>query len=63
MKKNCLAFISSESVSGFCFDSFYFITYLCLNEGKKHTLFQLPKKFALHFTILFFIIYIYIYLF
>lgn len=27
---------------------------------KKHTLFQLPKKFALHFTILFFIIYIFV---
>lgn len=25
---------------------------------KKRTLFQLPKKFALHFTITFFIIYI-----
>lgn len=61
MKKNCLAFISSKSVSGFCFDSFYFITYLCLNE-EKNTLFQLPKKFALHFIILFFIIYIYIYI-
>lgn len=58
-KKKSLAFISSKSVSGFCFDSVYFITYLCLNEEKKHTLFQLPKKFALHFTVLFFIIYIF----
>lgn len=59
-KNIVLPLFLSESVTGFCFDSFYFITYLCLNE-KKTTLFQLPKKFALHFTILFFIINIYIY--
>lgn len=28
----CLAFTSAV----FCFDSFYFITYLCLNEEKKN---------------------------
>lgn len=56
-----LAFISSKSVSGLCFDNFYFITYLCLNEEKKkHTLFQPPKKFALHFIILFFMVICYV---
>lgn len=59
MKKNRLAFISLRSPS-LVFDSFYFITYLCLNEEKKNTLFQLPKKFALQFTLLFFLIIIYI---
>lgn len=46
-------FISSTSVSGFCFDSLDFIAYLCVNEGKENTFFQLPKKFALQFTVLF----------
>lgn len=57
-ESSCLYFFNV--CLGFCFDSFYFITYLCLNEENKNTLFQLPKKFALHFTIVFFIIYIYI---
>lgn len=48
--EKCLAFTSSV----FCFDSFYFITIYVLMKEKKN-LFQLPKKFALHFKFVFFI--------
>lgn len=50
MKKNCLAFISSMSVV--FFDSFYFITYLCLNEEEKNIPYSDFQR-NLHFTLLF----------
>ncbi len=60
-KKNSLAFISSKPVSGFCFDSFYFITYLCLNEEKTYLI---PTSKEICTSLYYFVLYyIYIYLF
>lgn len=67
MKKNRLAFISLKSLSlVFVFDSFYFITYLCLNEEKQEHLIPASKEIctSLYTFVLYYnYIYVYIYLF